>query len=235
MQLAYLIPHIDAEIARLQKARDLLALIPVAKNVVSDDKKISDDTQAERKRMFASRLEWASPEAMPGGEPAPGVVPVGEPVPLMIEAAAAREEPQAPGPGRSAGIPGRMKTPRAHNHGEELRPGRRKRLLVLDTALRGPVPAGPVVVSAEEVRKSQAAKAAQATRAAEVKRAGSDFVSSFGWRSRAGNVNSVDALMQRLINIGKEEADHESVSPLSSLQQGDSFEAARVPLASKLD
>jgi hypothetical protein len=108
-------------------------------------------------------------------------------------------------------------------------------LLVLDTALRGPVPAGPVVVSAEEVRKSQAAKAAQATRAAEVRRAGSDFVSSFGWRSRANNGNSVDALMQRLINIGKEDADHESVSSLSSLRQGDSFEAARVPLASKLD
>ena len=102
--------------------------------------------------------------------------------------------------------------------------------MVFDTALRGPVPTGPVVVSAEQVRKSQAAKAEQAVRAAEVRKAGADLVSNFGWRSRPTDMQNVDALLQRLMSIGEENS-----GPMNAGELGRSISLSRAPLASKLD
>jgi hypothetical protein len=114
----------------------------------------------------------------------------------------------------------------------ESRAGRRKRLVLPDTALRGSVPSGPVVVSAEEVRRSQASKAAQTTRAAEVKQAGDELMSSFNWRSQNTGGRSVDLLLQRLMSIG-ESTDQ---GQITSLRQSERFQAATQATAgSKLD
>ncbi len=101
-------------------------------------------------------------------------------------------------------------------------------MTVLDTALRGAVPAGPVVVSAEAVRKSQASKAAQAERAAEVR------ISAAGWRSATSSVRSTDSLLQRLIHLGEGASTQKELSRFSPLGPRESLEAGDGPLASKL-
>jgi hypothetical protein len=72
-----------------------------------------------------------------------------------------------------------------------------------------------VVISAEQVRKSQELKAAEALRVAEVKKAGSDLSSSIGWRNRATDARSVDALLQKLINLGSDDPDQATAGQIS--------------------
>ncbi|HEY0785071.1 MAG TPA: hypothetical protein VGD62_04320 [Acidobacteriaceae bacterium] len=60
-----------------------------------------------------------------------------------------------------------------------------------DSALRSAVPAGPVVVSAEEARKAQATRVVPAP---------ADPGQFFGWRERAGEVRAAEALLQRWID-----------------------------------
>jgi hypothetical protein len=89
--------------------------------------------------------------------------------------------------------------------------------VVVDTALRGPVPAGPVVVSAAEARKSQVSKSAQATLADEVKKAGVEPLPTFAWHSRTSDARNMDALLQKLMNIGSDDAEKNRASLPPSL------------------
>lgn len=190
MQLAHLIPHLDAEISRLQRARDLLASIPISAHTYETSK----DHQAALEQSSVSRLLFNPP--LENKALVPGAAEIVAPAAVQVLSLGKSRQSQRE----------RRSEPREGEH----RAGRRR--LVIDTALRGSVPSGPIVVSAEEVRRSQESKTAQATRAAELKRAGAELVSHFGWRSRANDVRSVDALLQRLINIGDEDADRASAS-----------------------
>jgi len=203
MQLAYLLPHLDAEIERLQRARDLLALIsssrfspasgshgPIANKMLAQPGLFSS-TGAHQKSSEQASESVLSPSS-------PGASSL-----VAINSAA----DLSPRPVR--------RRRRSDLHSGETRLVRRKRPVVEDTALSGSVPSGPVVVSAEQVRKSQALKAAEALRMAEVKKAGSDLSSSTGWRNRATDARSVDALLQRLINLGADDADQSTASQIS--------------------
>lgn len=213
MQLAHLVVHLNAEIERLQKARDLLALSSSSTKIFHD----FDTVLAVRPRSLQPELEKGAKKK--------------ENKPRAINFVSS-------GPGAdlskvsTATVRTRIKTQHVVMPEDESRVGRRKRLVSPDTALRGSVPSGPVVVSAEEVRKSQASKTAQTTRAAEVRQAGAQLPPSFHWRSRTTDGRSVDLLLQRLMSIG-ESTDQ---SQLPSLGQSKGFEAAaHVAAGSKLD
>ena len=188
MQLEHLIPHLDAEIDRLQKARDLLALFLLFQQsgTTSDADRSMEEHSSEAPifdKQFDKQIEPAI--AAPASEPAPSQ-------PEVI----------------------RLKMRRSRIAREQPRSRRIREAGAVDTALRGLVPAGPIVVSAAEVLKSQAAKTAQATRAAEVKRAGNEPGSSAAWRDRSSDMRHVDAMLQRLINIGEDDAEQVAASRL---------------------
>jgi hypothetical protein len=169
-----------------------------------------------RQRSFPSQVAPAKAQKKQASKPA------------AINSALSASDAETP----QAAVSTRIKTRRARMPQNESRAGRRKRLVLPDTALRGSVPSGPVVVSAEEVRRSQASKAAQTTRAAEVKQAGDELMSSFNWRSQNTGGRSVDLLLQRLMSIG-ESTDQ---GQITSLRQSERFQAATQATAgSKLD
>jgi hypothetical protein len=207
MQLTYLLPHLDAEIKRLQKARDLLALI--------SESHVSPWDETETNMPTLSRTFAQQSSSSFTGLHQEGVEQATKPDSALIGPTS-----QAAADVKSAEIiPRRVQRKRrVSNLHSESKVARRKRVILEDTALSGSVPSGPVVVSAEQVRKSQALKAAEAVRMAEVKKAGSDPASSLGWRSRATDVRSVDALLQRLINRGADDGDQAATGQISSHQ-----------------
>jgi hypothetical protein len=213
MQLAHLLPHLDAEIERLQKARDLLALSSSSIRILD----AFDTVRAARQKSLQAQLAFDKAAKKRADKPA-----AVKSVNPIVSA------PDADMPKISM-LAVRIKT------ANESRASRRRRLILPDTALRGAVPSGPVVVSAEEVRKSQASKTAQTTRAAEVRQAGAELVSSFNWRSQTTDGRGVDLLLQRLMSIG-ENTDQAMSPQLPSLGQSEGFQAAAHATAgSKLD
>ena len=211
MQLAHLIPHLDAEINRLQRARDLLALVPKS---LLDLSAISAATTMNLNRPVRASLSTSA---------------------SVLTATREREsttEPDAQGPARSALDISPRKERRVRSTRFHTRAERRKPVVLEDTALRGSVPTGPVVVSAEEARKSQASKTAQASRAAEVRKAGADFISALSWRSRSTDTQNTDALLQRLMHLGEDGQDQQGPSPFE-LARGESFKESQAQLALK--
>jgi hypothetical protein len=208
MQLAYFLPILDAEIERLQKARDLLALVPSPLETYTD----IDTTQTIGDKPLSLSPVQALIE-QPSKPPA-------EKQPVMISS-----------PIHAAALPKRVRRSRAlartELRAEESRPVRRKRLILPDTALRGHVPSGPVVVSAEEARRLQASKTAQTSRAAEIRKAGEEPAASslFHWRSSSSDARTVDSLLQRLMSIGTE-TEEQATGQLASLGHSENFKAA---------
>jgi hypothetical protein len=187
MQLAYLIPHLDAEIDRLQRARDLLAFVPASIDF--------NETAAHMQPPLPSSLIAPSISAVENDSAA--TAQNGSAAPSTVEVV-------------------RIKRRRSYTRSHESRTIRRKPVVV-DTALRGPVPAGPVVVSAAEARKSQVSKSAQATLADEVKKAGVEPLPTFAWHSRTSDARNMDALLQKLMNIGSDDAEKNRASLPPSL------------------
>jgi len=204
MQLAYLLPHLDSEIERLQKARDLLALISSSRLSPASvfESPISSKMPAQPRPPSSTDVHQESNAQ--AGEPVVSLSSPSAPSLVAINSAADLNP-----------RPIQRRRRRSDLHSREPKLVRRKRPVVEDTALSGSVPSGPVVISAEQVRKSQELKAAEALRVAEVKKAGSDLSSSIGWRNRATDARSVDALLQKLINLGSDDADQATAGQIS--------------------
>ncbi len=153
MLLAHLLPFLDAEIDRLQRARDLLAYVP-----------------APSESIAATPLHTAEAAPSPAS-------------PEIEQPAAAQLAP-------------RVLILKPHRRGAE-RASRRKTAPVADTALRGAVPAGPIVVSAQAVRQAQENKVSHSGKAI------AEAVPAFDWRPRANQAPDVEAqLLRRLLDIG---------------------------------
>jgi hypothetical protein len=205
MQLEHLIPHLDAEIDRLQRARDLLAFVPSKKELAESFGGIT----LRRVSAYAPERDAApAKQELQTTEPAAAAAPVRPEVQIHV-----------------------VRKRRAYTRKEHS--SRKRHAVVEDTALRGPVPTGPVVVSAEEVRKAQASKIEQAGKAAESKRTGGDLVSSFSWRSRSSDGRSVDSMLQRLINLGEENTQPGALGDLPAIAHRDVFKPGHQPLVSK--
>jgi len=202
MQLAYLLPHLDSEIERLQKARDLLALISSSR--LSPASVFESPISSKMPAQPPSSIDVHQESNAQAGEPVVSLSSPSAPSLVAINSAADLNP-----------RPIQRRRRRSDLHSREPKLVRRKRPVVEDTALSGSVPSGPVVISAEQVRKSQELKAAEALRVAEVKKAGSDLSSSIGWRNRATDARSVDALLQKLINLGSDDADQATAGQIS--------------------
>jgi hypothetical protein len=202
MQLAYLLPHLDSEIERLQKARDLLALISSSR--LSPANVFESPISSKMPAQPPSSIDVHQESNAQVGEPVVSLSSPSAPSLVAINSAADLNP-----------RPIQRRRRRSDLHSREPKLVRRKRPVVEDTALTGSVPSGPVVISAEQVRKSQELKAAEALRVAEVKKAGSDLSSSIGWRNRATDARSVDALLQKLINLGSDDPDQATAGQIS--------------------
>ena len=215
MLLPHLIPHIEAEIARLQKARDLLA---------TDSN--SDTNYLVTAQRLQAHLDRSTPDQARERL-------------LKLQAVATPETETASGPayGTAVILPPvtYLKGRRRLERRSEPRLQRKKQVAVIDTALSGTVPDGPVVVSAEQVRKSQAAKTAQSERAAEVKKADGEFASVLSWRSRSEESSSLDSMLQRLMQMGKSQDGNDGADPLASFGGRGRLASLRAPLAPESD
>jgi hypothetical protein len=221
MQLAHLLPFLDAEIDRLQKARDLLALTPSSLEIYTD----TPDTQPTVDEPLSLSLAADAADAAETSVEQAAKSPVDTP-PVIASS------PTPP----AAALPRRLRRSRnlarTELHVDESRHVKRKRVILSDTALRGHVPSGPVVVSAEEVRKSQAMKTAQTSRAAEIRKAGEEPASSLiQWRTPASDARTVDSLLQRLMRIGTD-TEPQASEQFASLGGSESFKPVH---GSKLD
>ena len=214
MLLPHLIPHLDAEIARLQKARDLLAT-----ESNSDDNYLGagllSETRAKRARPTLTlerlaTLQAAALETDAASDAAAGAAVTLPPVTYVKgrQRAERRREPRTP---------------------------KKKQVAVIDSALSGAVPTGPVVVSAEQVRQSRAAKTAHSELAAKAKKADGDFTSVLQWRSRSEDTHSVDSMLQRLMQMGKSQEAEQDADPLASFGGRGRFVSVRAPLAPESD
>ena len=217
MLLPHLIPHLDREIARLQKARDLLA---------------TESNPNENYLVTVPRPQPRLPSSMPGQG-------LAERIDLEAAAAAATETSASgnPAPNSTGALPPitYLKGRRRVERRSEPRLQKRKQLASIDSALSGAVPTGPIVISAEQVRKSQAAKTAQSELAAEVKKADSDFASVLSWRGRAEEKNSDDFMLQKLMQMGKSQEGDRQTDPFSSLGDRGRFGSGRSPLTPESD
>ena len=171
MLLAELIPFLDLEIDRLQRARDLLAYVPPLANV----------SAIARKKAAPKTKPKAGPEPKSSGSDVEqGIAAV-----ALVEAAVA-----PPVVAETA----QVVVVKPYDPSRRQRPVRRKQVVVEDTALRGSVPAGPVVVSANEARRSQALKAAEAAKTPTEPQ-------PFEWRVSATETSSMEAALQRLMDM----------------------------------
>ncbi len=208
MPLAHLIPHLDAEISRLERARALLASLSISTNA----NQAAKVKQAAGDKLSASRLIDLAPIRPPLENTTAATMASRANVsePAVRRARAPRLF------ARQILEPDRRSEPRK----QASRIDRRRRTFTIDTALRGAVPSGPIVVSAEEVRRSQESKTAQASRSADLKRAGEAPASHVGWSSPGKDSRSLDALLQRLMKIGEEDAERANANHLPLVNQG---------------
>jgi hypothetical protein len=185
MQFVDIVPFLDVEIERLQAARDLLATFSIAFNIpaeiaaapvpVRDYKSQAKLPGIVHAIVDAARVDATKVDAA-RKEESPSVLPQLAPAIAAADVPVQRLRPHQP---------------------RQARRATRKALAAQESALRGVVPAGPVVVSPDVLRKEQAWKA-QPAPAEQIKVPVWSGPSSDSRRE----ARSLDAMLQRLMDMG---------------------------------